>query len=353
MRLLQVFGVLSLGALFGWGLLKGAGIVLYARDPHAELPPCFEVGAPFHHRFRPVCAGVISTPRGPVPLRVNEDGLREIARAHALSHPRRVAVIGDSFIEGWWSSQEQALGSLLTRDFPGTYFLNGGLRSTGPFMQAGRLAGIIEKYRPQGVIWLLNDTDALDDRFTCAITRDPQARPDQAELGVPEFVLEGWKRQAAGLLGNTAAGGRLRRRFYQEKFAELASGESSRRCGACWGVKAVKKVADDAGLPLLVFFLASDSLLPKGHYGGGAALRPELLDCLRQSGIQTHTAGPAATLSAANLENYVWEGDFHLNPEGMEMLAGEISPTVKAWLEKLPPTGEHHKKGSHGKRKAR
>lgn len=349
MKALQVFLALALGALAGWALLKGAGSVLYARHPHAVLPPCFEVGAPFHHRFRPGCAGVISTPRGPVPFRVNEDGLREIARAHALSHPRRVAVIGDSFIEGWWSSHDQAPAALLTRDLPGTYFLNGGLRSTGPFQQAGRLAGIIEKYRPQGVIWLLNDTDALDDRFTCAITRDPKAPPAKAELSTPEFVLEGWRKHAAGLLGDTAAGGRLRRRFYQEKFQELAAGESARRCGACWGVEAVKRVADDAGLPLLVFFLASDSLLPKGHYGGSAALRPELLECLKRSGIEAHTAGPAATLSPANLENYVWEGDFHLNPEGMEMLVGELGPTVKAWLENLPPA----RKGINGKRPAR
>lgn len=326
---------LILGCVFGWGLVAGAGSILLETDPRAILPPCFEVGSPYHHRFRPGCTGKLATPAGPVQIEINEDGLREAPRRHVLAHPLRVAVLGDSFVEGWWASNEQALGSLLTRELPGAYFINAGLRSTGPRLQATRLSEVLRAYRPAGVLWLLNDTDALDDRFACAAALDPAAPAEKLELGTPEFRIDGWRAKAVALLGESAPGARLRRRFYEQNWRGLVEGESARRCG-CRGVEEVKRVAARAGVPLLAFYITSEAIRPLAHYAGAEALREELRACLTRAEIPFQPAGPPASVSPAEVEKYyLWDNDFHFNPEGTAMLAARLAPAVKGWLAGL------------------
>lgn len=326
---------LLLGLAFGWGLVKGAGAVLFETDPRALLPPCFEVGSPYHHRFRPSCSGKLATPAGPVQIETNEDGLREAPRRHVLAHPLRVAVLGDSFVEGWWASNEQALSSLLTRELPAAYFLNAGLRSTGPRLQASRLSEVLRAYRPAGVLWLLNDTDALDDRYACAAAIDPAAPAEKLELGTPEFRIDGWREKAVALLGESVPGARLRRRFYERNWRGLLGDESARRCG-CRGVEEVKRVAREAGVPLLVFYLTSEAIRPLAQYVSAEPLREELQACLARAGIPFRPAGPPASMSPAEVEKYfLWDGDFHFNPEGTAMLAAQLAPAVKGWLASL------------------
>ncbi len=326
---------ISGGAVFGWGFTKSMEAVLLENDPRGELPPCFEVGAPFHHRFRPNCVGELKTPRGPKPFSVNEDGLRELPRPHVLKSEKRVLVMGDSYVEGWWASQEESLSSLLRERFPGIFFINGGGRSTGPVMQAERLRELLRVYRPQGVIWFLNDTDSLDDRFACAIAENPDAPAGQLRFGTPEFELGSWQSGLASLLGSTASGQRLRRRFYLEKWISLAEGESALRCDACRGVRNFKQLLKEADLPLLTFYLFSSEGLAHTQYSKGGSLRLELFSCLEESGIQAIAAG-LKDMSAEEVERYVWEGDFHFNPEGIAMLTAQVVPTVEKWLKPAP-----------------
>jgi hypothetical protein len=319
------------GALAGWMITKGLELALLESDPRAEVPPCFEVGAPFHHRFRPNCVGEMKTPRGLKRISVNEDGLRELPRSQVLEAGRGVLVMGDSFVEGWWASQDEALNSRLAEKFPGTYFINGGLRSTGPVMQAEKLRALLPRYRPRGVIWLVNDTDSLDDRFTCAIAEKPGPG---AALGAPEFELSAWQKTAASLLGDSSAGHRLRLHYYQQKWRELATSSSAGLCDSCRGIKEFKRVADAAGLPVLAFYLHSREGLPMAHYEAGSDLRAELKTCMEKAGVAVRPAGLLG-MPEQDIKRYVWEGDFHLNPEGTVMLAEQISPAVEHWLKEI------------------
>jgi len=261
-----------------------------------------------------------------------------------LRSEKRVLVMGDSFVEGWWASQEESLSSILRDRFPGTFFINGGLRSTGPVMQAEKLRELIRVYRPQGVLWFLNDTDPLDDRFACAITENPAAPAGRLRFGIPEFELTSWQSGLTALLGSSASGQRLRRRFYQQKWVSLAEGEGALRCDPCRGVREFKRTIEEAGLPLLTFYLYSGDSQAREHYGKAHDLRPEMLSCLEKSAIQPIAAG-LKSMTPEEVERYVWEGDFHFNPEGIAMLTDQIAPDVEKWLE--------GSRGARGKRRAK
>jgi hypothetical protein len=314
-----VFGFLSVlgGAFCGWMLFLAVENITQ-ENPLEEIPPCFELGEPFHHRFRPNCVGLLRTPRGEVQLSVNEDGLREIARPHVLKQPKRILVMGDSFVEGWWAAQDEGISSLLGQRFPAYYFINAGLRSTGPVMQASRLREAVGRYEPSAVIWLLNDTDPLDDRFACAIA------DGKGGFGIPELELEGWRKSAVALLelGPAASARRLRRRFYQEKWQSLALGESGGACEPCRGVKELVRAA--AGLPIFVLYLPIYSGLPMRQYASGHPAKQQIFSCLEEAGLKAEMALPEG-LSREEIERYTWEKDFHLNPEGMAYLVDFVS----------------------------
>jgi len=312
------------GAICGWGFSLAMESVTFEDDPRAEFPPCFEVGAPFHHRFRPNCTGVMNTPRGEVPLSINEDGLREIARPHALKQPKRIVVLGDSFVEGWWASRDQSIPSLLQQRFPEFYFINAGLRSTGTVMQAARLKEVIGLYKPSGIIWILNDTDPLDDRFACAIQ-------DEEGFGVPELALHGWRKVAVSLLGATAPANRLRRQFYGENWQSLAQSEAAGLCDPCRGVIEIGKITQ---VPLISLFLPIHSALPRHHYAQPEFARAELLECLEKKGIRTAMA-LSDNMTKEEIDRYFWEKDFHLNPEGMAYFVDHNAPGIEEWLRKI------------------
>lgn len=326
-RLLIFLIFIAAGAVAGWGFSRGIEGFTLASDPRAELPPCFEVGAPFHHRFRPDCAGMMQTPRGPVRLSVNEDGLREIARSHVLRHARRILVMGDSMVEGWWNAQGETISALLGEHFPAHYFVNGGLRSTGPVMQAASLRRILGIYKPRGIIWMLNDTDAMDDRLACV------AQADGENFGAPEFSLAGWRKTAVGLLGSTAAAGKLRRRFYQENWQALVQSEAAGRCDPCRAVETFQRVA--AGIPILALYLPLSPLLHTKHYYQLEASRKTLLECLKKSGLNITMMMENPTKE--EIDRYFWDNDIHTNPEGTMFLTDEIAPVVEGWLRKLAP----------------
>lgn len=345
MRALSILFGLAAGAACGWAYVGALSGWLLEPDYRSEIPPCFEVGEPFHHRFRPSCSGTMRSPRGPVLLKTNEDGLREILRSRVLSHSPRVLLLGDSFVEGWLVPTDQAPAALLTQRFPPAYFVNGGLRSTGPLQQAARLPALLHAYRPQGVVWLLNDTDVLDDRFACSVARNPAAPAESIEFSAPEFGLHGWRAAAAGLLGDNFLSAKLRRQAYRQRWTELANSDASRRCEACRGVQEVKRLAAEAGLPLLAFYLPLESMPGAAHYEGATANRQALLDCLKSAGIPAHEVGRPPEMPPGDFQGYLWENDFHFNPEGNAMLAARMETALAGWVQKLV-AGAGEKKGA-------
>lgn len=336
-----MIGLSAAGVILGLAcglLLVMAKSGVFSHDIRYEIPPCFEVGSPFHHRYRENCQGKMKTPRGEAEVRTNEDGLREQPREAALKEPSRVLVIGDSFVEGWWMSREEGISAELTRRFPGTYFVNGGLRSTGPMLQAESLSRRLELYRPKGILWFLNDTDGADDRLACAVLEDPAAPAGSRRFGINEFLLDGWRERAVGLLGDTAPGRWLRRVFYQRRWKELVHGERGGRCGACRGVEEFKAAADRAGVPVLAVFTNTDTGLLTGHYAGEKQSRQELNACLARHGVRTFTAD-TQSFTPELKERLIWPNDFHLNPEGVQWFAAQLSGELQSWLGTLQKSG--------------
>jgi hypothetical protein len=332
-----MLGLSSAGVILGLAcglLLVMAKNGVFSHDIRYEIPPCFEVGSPFHHRYRENCHGKMRTPRGEVQVSTNEDGLRELARQETLREPSRVLVVGDSFVEGWWMSREQGISAELSRLFPGTYFVNGGLRSTGPMLQAESLGPRLEAYRPKGILWFLNDTDGADDRLACAVLENPDASPGARRFGIDEFLLDGWRAQLVSLLGDSAPSRWLRRVFYQRRWKALVHGEGGKRCGACKGVEEFKAAADRAGVPVLAVFTNTDTGLLTGHYEGEEQSREEIMACLARHGVSTVTAN-TESMSSELRERYLWPADFHLNPEGVQWFAGQIGSDLSAWLAAL------------------
>lgn len=326
MRSLNLAALMVVGVTFGLLLLFASGEVFFTKSLSDELPPCMEIGEPFHHRFRPNCAGELATPSGSVPFSVNEDGLRERPRAQIMLRPRRVLVAGDSFVEGWWVSGEQALSSQLSAALPPFYFINAGLRSTGPIMQAARLGSLLEVYRPELLLWVLNETDGLDDRFACSVMKD--SRTPLAQFGAPEFGLHGWRKPIAELLGNTNTGQRVRKAAYLAEWERLVQSEAAGACGACRGVREFRRTAEAAKVPIFVVYLAKGFPDPGRHYAKGRPPKEELLDCLAKEKLSPY-------LAAVEGENYFWEGDFHLNPEGLSYLAASLTGPLAAQLKKV------------------
>jgi len=308
--------ILGFGFAFGLLLVFGIERFFFSRDYREELPPCLEIGEPYHHRFRANCTGELATPTGTVPFSVNDDGFRDLPRAQILKQRQRVLVAGDSFVEGWWVAADQALPSLLSAALPSKYFINAGLRSTGPVLQSARLKPLLEAYRPQLLLWVLNDTDGLDDRFACAVAKNGGG------FGAPEFAMQGWRKGIAELLGNTSAGDRVRRAAYLEEWQRLVDSPAAAGCDACRGVRDFQRLAKAAGVKMFVVYLAKGFPDPGRNYAQARPPRQELLECLAKEGLTPY-------LAAVEGENYYWEGDFHLNPEGLASLAGALAAQLK------------------------
>lgn len=319
--------LLVLGLVGGVALERTLEPFVHESGLRMEPPPCFEIGAPFHHRFRARCVERLNTPRGPVPFSINGDGLRDQERLAILRQPRRVLVLGDSFVEGWWMTAEQALPATLGAQFPGTYFVNAGLRSTGPLMQAARLPRLLRAYQPRGVLWALNDTDAADDRVACSLLRDPRAPAERMEFSVDDFSPEGWRARAATWLGASPMARRLRAQAYARKWDELARGERGLACGACRGIEEVARVAREAHVPLVAAYLPSGRATGASVYAGEKKPREEILACLRGAGV------PVTVVSAPDpADALFWENDFHLNPEGNVFVAEKLTPSLSGFV---------------------
>ena len=295
-----------------------------------ELPPCFEVGAPFHHRFQPSCQGPMNTPQGPVSLFTNEDSLRDAPRAEILEKPNRVLLLGDSNVEGWWLSPAQTLGALLSAEFPETYFINGGLRSTGPLFQAQYFDRLLDTYEPRSVILLMNDTDTSDDKLACALAEDINLSPEAWKYSLDDFELGPWEGRLVGTLGNTEAGRRLKTHYYRERWAKFVASERGQRCETCLGLKEMNRLAKKRGVPLRVIYFKMREEKMASHYPLDASALERYLRCFEELKIPFFVLDNNR-LSAEEVERYFWPNDFHRNPEGMAYFVAQITPALEDW----------------------
>ncbi len=324
-KLLAAGLALLFGMALGAGFILGTRALFFHHNQATEKPPCFELGSPFHHRFQPNCSGTVVYSNGPARISVNEDGMREIPRALALKKAHRVLVMGDSFVEGWRVSNESSLPALLTSRSQNRYFLNGGLRSTGPAWQANRLRELGRIYRPELVIWVLNETDFLDDRFACGVAENPTAPLESRRYGTPELQFKPWQEKLLALVKGASLERKLRVRLYQQRWREIADGPLASRCGACDGVRAFREALQKLKIPARTYFVPVNPAAAE-QFNYFRAGREALLSCLGRDEIEE-----GLDLSGQFPADLYWDSDIHLNQEGLFLLASLITKDLNSY----------------------
>lgn len=141
-------------------------------------------------------------------------------------------------------------------------------------------------------------------------------------FSAPEFSPRGWRKSISRLLGANSTGDRVRRAAYLNEWQRLVEGHEAAACDACRGVREFLRLAKAAGVPIFVVYLAKGFPDPGKNYAEGRPPREQLLGCLAEAGLSPY-------LASVEGENFFWEGDFHLNPEGLASLAGSLSAQLK------------------------
>jgi hypothetical protein len=146
--------------------------------PYLSRTRCFTQNAVEAPGFVFNCVETLRTPAGPIEFRTNEDGFRD--RPRAFFRNGAIAVLGDSYVEGYWMSEEQGfVRSLERRLTPRVPLLNLGIRGTGPSQQTIRLYRALAAYKLRGVIWDLNPSDPLDEMYFLARNPGFEIHPDR------------------------------------------------------------------------------------------------------------------------------------------------------------------------------
>lgn len=102
---------------------------------------------------------------GHTPEKMNNEGFRDRDFAREKPPGRvRIAILGDSFTEGWMGSRDTAFPRLLEKDLaPNTEVLNFGLANRSPVRYLALYAQIVRKYRPDLVVVCLYNNDVMED----------------------------------------------------------------------------------------------------------------------------------------------------------------------------------------------
>lgn len=160
---------LALGIGVGEFLVRSTG-------PHfGPYQPCLTTGNNYlHHSYQFNCVSEIHVPgQGMIRFSFNEDGLRD--RPRAEFEQGTLVMIGDSMVKGLGTADEKTLPRMLEnaiRPKTGLPILNGGMRFSGPTLQANRLRYILRKYEVKGVIWVVNGTDVFDEPYAFSIAEN-------------------------------------------------------------------------------------------------------------------------------------------------------------------------------------
>lgn len=295
----------------------------FSQDYRWDLPPCFEAGEPFHHRFRPNCRENVRSPQGNVLFQTNEDGLRDLPKELLLSLPNRVLLLGDSFVEGWWLREDQAFPTRLRELEPQKYFINGGIRASGPLFQARRLPQLLADYQPKEVIAVLDDSDIYDDQLACAVAKDRAGDPRGWNFGAPEFQAPGWESFVLDRLAGTRFQGRLRDYFYGRRLESLVESKEAKECDPCLGLQSLQASAAEKNVAFraLLLDLGSRAGLDGTTHAAGAT--EAIQTCLRNLRVPFFTLR-FDELSAEEQNKYFWGAGAYFNPLGVQYWASKV-----------------------------
>lgn len=294
------------------------GLAFYRvqRDPRMQslVPPCFTIGPPMHHSYRPGCEGDFFTTRGqPVRYRFNSRGLRADDERTSGTD---LLLIGDSNVEGHGLEFSETIGERLAKLGAGRV-VNGGIRYSGPLLQRLRIESLVPAYRPRRLLWMFCENDTLDDRLFSSLATA------RTEAGLPtafstddfrgtDFYWPAWLdfdpfRTLTRVVRNA---------IYIRRTDALTSGVTFREAKTCEAVEAGVAFARARGVE--VAFAA----VPLGPFRGFPPERygfEELVECAKK-------IGPTVDLrqALANTPEYFLAGDTHPNPAGAAFIAAEI-----------------------------
>ncbi len=144
-----------------------------ARDLHAAGTPAYPVVATrTWMRSAPQVDGTSVLPLSGVPhasiVMCNETGRYVIYRSDRYGFnapdsqweiPPEVALVGDSFVEGWCVQPHESFAGLVRRAIPAT--LNVGYSGHGPLADLGTVREYVEPRRPKHVVWFFYEGNDL------------------------------------------------------------------------------------------------------------------------------------------------------------------------------------------------
>ena len=136
--------------------------------PFLSRTSCFTQNPREAPAFRENCRELLRTPQAPVEFQTNAEGFRD--RPREFFAKGAIGVLGDSYVEGFWLPDNSGPVRSLERAMGGAIpFLNLGIRGSGPSQQAIRFFRAVKSgYRFRGLIWFLNPSDPVDERYFLA-----------------------------------------------------------------------------------------------------------------------------------------------------------------------------------------
>lgn len=318
--------VFALGAMELW--LRGT-----TNLPFLSRSRCFTQNSLEAPGFLPDCTEMMRTPAGSVMFRTNELGFRD--RPLGTFRAGAVALMGDSFVEGFWLKEEEGLARALERKarwpFP---LLNLGIRASGPSQQAIRLFRAWKELPLKGVVWMLNPSDPVDEILFRA--RNPSfsiSKERWSELQPTWSLSPAYRAFTRWSL-------RMRDRSYLLLYVAdrlLKQGSQARAVAGvpfspdvhCRSLALAEAELKKAGVPLL--FVA----MPHGMAATG---RPYLGQPLNDGKFEALLACARATGSPvldlrAELDGrpeWYWKNDWHYNQAGVEAAAAIAAPLIRA-----------------------
>lgn len=301
--------------------------------PYLSRSRCFTQDKMEAPGFLPECSETMRTPAGGVAFRTNGLGFRD--RPLSFFKDGAVALLGDSFVEGFWLEEEQGLARALERNAAWPVpLLNLGIRATGPSQQAIRLFRAWKEVPLKGVVWFLNPSDPLDELlfharnpgFSISRERWSELNPSWT-FSTPYLAFTNW---------SLSVGDQVYLLLYvadkwikQRSQAKLVEGAEFLPDPHCRSLNLAAAELRKQKLPLL--FVA----IPHGQAG---SRRPylglpiddrqfdSLLACARATGA------PVLDLRAELDGNpgWYWKNDWHFNRHGVEEAAKIAAPKIRA-----------------------
>ncbi len=286
------------------------GIYFFPVSKNALLPPCYEISQPFHHRFMPNCKGGMRYDGREISYSINEHSLRDRSFVGITKNP--VLVLGDSIVEGWGLSQEETLSSQLEKLHAEKQFINAGIRSNGPIMEAFRADKLLEIYKPSSILWVLTENDVSDDLLSLALAHetDSMGRPLAFQLDDFHYLPWNW---LAGFIPS------LKGFFYLQTVEYLINKqETKNKSNACLGIDWLLSKADKIPVQYVIAALGSDAIDPLAKRGVD-----KILSCLPPKKVLD--LRKTLKISAAD---YLPK-DTHFSASGTEKVAKEILRSLK------------------------